>query len=197
MANYDLPIEAARQRLGRGEPDAERAKRISDENRTRILGRRQTAIALGAVLVSRPYEHDLATRRGFFSGPHAVAAGFVLCERLVFRDHDNARKAHNDLTGLLLTHKGGVYSYRSRLPATLYDTINIIDAWGRDTQTIRRDRTKVECDAIGKLNLDGPLSEVDLGVGAIAAPLTLDDLFAGLAVRYEIAVPGVEMPTTA
>lgn len=193
---YTLPIEAAQQRLVTGEDVDVHQRILREDERRRTYGLRQAALALSAALSERAPERTLLTPKRFRKPPMELAAGYVLAERL---DYTTKGKGYlQTLGGVLLTRGSGIYVYEARLPADAR-TEWAVTAWGHDKESLHRDQREISCHRIEAVDLldTGEVPRRDQLIGAIAGPLTLDDLLAGRAVRDQIELPDITVPDLA
>jgi hypothetical protein len=196
MLNYSLPLETAQSRLGVGENNAGHFQRQAEEARRRTFGLRHASLAITEALRESSVERRIGRPRHLSSTPREIAAGAVLCERFAV----GPGRSEYTLTGLLHSETGQLAAYSAAIPSNKAPQQYGADAWGNRERILPFDHSRagvLVCRQITSLDLGGDLAELDRQVGAIAAPLTLDDLYAGLSVRRCLTIPEAVVPDPA
>jgi len=202
MADYELPIEAARARVGFSYEERDAAsKRLSQAARARAYGLRQAALAIPEALKYRSTERSIARPRSLGRAARLVTRGWILAESLDYLYDQRKEKGHNVFSGLLLDRSSDVYRYgSSNLDTNHRSELRGIDAWGNISRNaLKHDEGDMitVCEDIQKIDLKGELRDIDRAVGVVSAPLTLDDLLAGLVVRFGLDIQAeISVPST-
>lgn len=199
MATYELPIEAARLRLGVDGDRDELQKRITAEARSRQYGLRLSALAIAEAFKQTTPTRKIGTPSGIFKSSELVAEGWVLAERVVYQPGKKSGEGHYNANGVMLARDADIFIYGlDKIPNNEHRVERSkLDAWGDVYSTQLKedsDQGWTACDRIARVDLKGNMREVDLQIGAVAAPLTLDDLLAGLVARSRIEIPAIDIP---